>query len=54
MGSKEDKKDFWGFKSNISFVLLLLGAMVIGNLLYDNYQSFVLDKQNEQRQERNK
>ena len=54
MGSKEDKEFFWGFKSNVSFVLLILGAMVIGNLLYENYQSFVRDKQNEQRQEINK
>jgi hypothetical protein len=53
MGSKEDKESFWGFKSNITFVLLLLGVMVIGNFLYDNYQSFVRDKKNEQRQEIN-
>lgn len=54
MGSKEDKEFFWGFKSNVTFVLLLLGAMVLGNYLYNDYHSFVRDKQNEQRQEINK
>ncbi len=54
MGSKEDKESFWGFKSNITFVLLLLGAMVIGNFLYDNYQSFEEEKQNERWEEARK
>jgi hypothetical protein len=54
MGSKEDKESFWGFKSNITFVLLLLGAMVIGNFLYENYQSFEEEKQNERWEEARK
>lgn len=54
MGIKEDKEFFWGVKSNITTVLIILGAMVIGNFLYDNYKSFVRDKQNEQHTEINK
>jgi hypothetical protein len=48
MGSKDD---FWDFKSSLSSVLLILGGMVIFNVIYDSYDSYVREKENERRQE---
>jgi hypothetical protein len=50
MGSKDD---FWDFKSNLSFVLLVLGGIFIFNVLYDSYDSYVREKEHERYQEIN-
>jgi uncharacterized protein (TIGR02145 family) len=50
----DNKGDFFGFKSFTIPVLLILGSIVIFYFLYDNYQAFEEEKQNERIEEARK
>ena len=50
----DNKEDFFGFKSFKTPVLLISGAILIFYFLYDNYQKFADEKQNERIEEARK